>query len=244
MEHLLTRLASILSIHPSPTYLATHLQSLPNNNENALLASLRYRLINSDFTQSLLPQANTTFPSDLHTNQRYLSPAPGATLPGPIAVQIVDIVDLGSSNMEQLESLEMAGRGEAKKGREVIRVLPVEEEVGTQAPEGARAAVNLGTMKATIGPHKVLMEDASGRRAWGFEIERIPGLGIGGKMKLGAKLVLKNVPVMRELVILQPSNTTVLGGGVRDWDKAWIETRKAQLEASLGIGKKEEGRAR
>ena len=54
------------------------------------------------------------------------------------------------------------------------------------------------------------------------------------------KLVLKNVPVMRELVMLRPSNTTVLGGGVGAWDQAWIEKRKTQLEAAIGIGKKEE----
>ena len=58
------------------------------------------------------------------------------------------------------------------------------------------------------------------------------------------KLVLKNVPVMRELVMLLPSNTTVLGGSVVAWDQAWIEKRKAQLEAAIGIGKKEEGSAR
>lgn len=96
--------------------------------------------------------------------------------------------------MEQLESLEMAERGEAKKGREVIRVVPVEEAVGTLAPGGARAANNLGGIKATIGPHKVLMEDASGRRAWGFEMEKVPGLEIGGKMKLGVKVCLPPPP--------------------------------------------------
>jgi len=62
--------------------------------------------------------------------------------------------------------------------------------------------------------------------------------------KVVVKLVLKNVPVMRELVMLQPSNTTVLGGGVKAWDQAWIEKRKTQLETAIGIGKKEEGSAR
>ena len=184
-------------------------------------------------------------------------------------MQVVDIVDLALSNMEQLESLEMAERGEVKKGREVIRVIPVEDAVGTQAP--GNPGENPGA-KATRGPHKVLMEDACGRRAWGFEMERVPGLEIGGKMKLGVKvclllrwmnyfmymwcfknalseivanrriilkLVLKNAPVMRELVMLQPSNTTVLGGGIGEWDQAWIEKRKAQLEAAIGIGKEE-----
>ncbi|KAF8424043.1 hypothetical protein EV426DRAFT_533489 [Tirmania nivea] len=243
MERLLAQLASTHSLHPSPAYLETHLQSLPSNNEKALLASLGYRLINSDFTQSLVPQASTTFPPDVHTNRRYLSPAPGTVLPGPIAVQVVDIVDIGSSSMNQLESLEMAERGEVMKGREVIRVVPSEEAAESQAPGGGSRAGrntggNPGVMKATIGPHRVLLEDASGQRAWGFELEKVPGLEIGGKMKLGAKLVLRNVPVMRELLMLQPSNTTVLGGSVGAWDQAWMEKRKAQLEAAIAAGKK------
>ena len=82
----------------------------------------------------------------------------------------------------------MAERGEAKKGRDVIRVVPVEEAVGTQAPGGVNIGEILGGMKTTRGPHKVLMEDASGRRVWGFEMEKVPGLEIGGKMKLGAKV--------------------------------------------------------
>ena len=189
MEHIVTRLASTLPLSPSPDYLSTHLQSLPNNNENALLASLRYRLLNSDFTQSLLPQANTTFPSDFHINKRYFPPAPGVTLPGPIAVQVVDIVDIGLSTMVQLESLEMAERGEVMKGREVIRVVPAEEAVGAQVPGGGgNTGESSATGKATRGPHKVLMEDASGQRAWGLELEKVPGLEIGGKMKLGVKV--------------------------------------------------------
>ncbi|KAF8461106.1 hypothetical protein BDZ91DRAFT_684384 [Kalaharituber pfeilii] len=93
--------------------------------------------------------------------------------------------------------------------------------------------------KASRGPHKVLMEDAAGRRAWGFEVEKVPGIEIGGKMRLGAKVILRSVPIARGLLLLQPSNTTVLGGKVEAWDNAWAQKRKESLKAAVERAKSE-----
>lgn len=229
LDTLLPLLTRTLPLSPSPAYLTSLLPLLPPQpTPAATLASLRFRLLTSDFTQSLLPHAHTTFPPDMHTSARYQAAAPGVALPGPIAAQVVDVEDLGTSMMERLERAEMEGRGEVLRGREVIRVVPPEEGEGrVAAPPG----------QPSRGPHKLLLEDARGGRAWAFELDKIPGVEIGGRMKLGAKLVMRDVPVIRGLLMLQPGNTTFLEGKIEAWDVKWAERRREKLDAAVGVGR-------
>ncbi|KAK1066406.1 hypothetical protein LTR33_011594, partial [Friedmanniomyces endolithicus] len=72
---------------------------------------------------------------------------------GPITVQVLDIEDIGRSRWSQVEALEALERGETTKGREVIRVVP--EESGPDSTAVADEA-------KSSGPHKLLLQDASG----------------------------------------------------------------------------------
>lgn len=76
--------------------------------------------------------------------------------------------------------------GAAGRGRDVIRtVVPGAEEGPGPRPA---LAVPPATATGSTGPHKLLLEDAAGRRAWAFELDRVPGIEVGGRMKLGAKV--------------------------------------------------------
>lgn len=115
----------------------------------------------------------------------------------------------------------MNARGEKSGGRfEVIRVTGEGEEV----TEGVRKG----------GMVKVLMEDASGKRAWGVEVTDC-GLGkvlIGGKIR-----VRKGCEVARGVVLL--GRCEVLGGRVEAMQKSWIEGRAERLKGEVDALKEE-----
>ncbi|KAI5293671.1 hypothetical protein KEM55_006900, partial [Ascosphaera atra] len=48
-------------------------------------------------------------------------------------------------------------------------------------------------------------------------------------MKIGMKLVLRDILVARGMALLEPRNVTVLGGKIEAKDKAWREGRKETL---------------
>ncbi|KAK1030007.1 hypothetical protein LTR33_017151, partial [Friedmanniomyces endolithicus] len=84
------------------------------------------------------------------------------------------------------------------------------------------------------GPHKLLLQDASGAQAYAMEL--LPLKGVGVQMSVGGKLVLRDFTVARGLILLEPRNVEVLGGKVEAWDKKWREERKQRLKAKAGIG--------
>lgn len=98
-------------------------------------------------------------------------------------MQVVAVEDVGVSRVEQIDKIEMAERGEMQRGREVIRVVPEGDGVGTQAGGGGEAQVE---QKGKTGPCKVLLEDAGGRRVYGIELKAVEG--IKGDMAIGAKV--------------------------------------------------------
>lgn len=83
-----------------------------------------------------------------------------------------------------MEALEAQERGETTKGREVVRVLPVEE-----GPDAAVAIAGGGGGQSSAGPHKLLLQDAKGTKVYGLEVRGIQGVSVG--MAIGAKLVLR-----------------------------------------------------
>lgn len=127
---------------------------------------------------------------------------------------------MSRSRWEQIEAIEALERGEGTKGREIIRVPPPEEDA-----EGS------ATLNKSGGPHKVLLQDTQGTKAYGIELKGVEGLGLG--MSIGCKMVLKNVILARGVLLLEPSTTTILGGKIEALHKAWKNDRKAELKAAI-----------
>lgn len=127
---------------------------------------------------------------------------------------------MSKSRWEQIEAIEALERGEGTKGREIIRVAaPVEgDDSGEAVQKGG-------------GPHKLLLQDATGTKVYGIELKALDGVGLG--MSIGCKLVLQNIVVARGVVLLEPKTSTVLGGKIEGLHKAWKEGRKAELKKAI-----------
>jgi len=224
IDTLLQILSSEHHLHSRPSVLHTllsNLQSIPHPpTGKALIQTLKFRLLASDITLSLQPYGNLCLPPILPEN------APvSLTLPDyGIVVQLLDIYDVTSSRIDALDRLEMAGRGESRRGREVIRIVPAEDNTinGT------------GSAEARVGTsaiHRLLLQDAAGRRVWGFELESVAGVKVG--MNIGAKLLLRGCTVARGVVLLTAATATVLGGKLDVMQAAWVEGRKRALREAL-----------
>lgn len=190
INNLLSHFRTSLNLHIRPTWLSHTLttQRLPTG--AALLASLKFRILASDITESLQPHANLCFPPSIHDTDTQAQ-----VLAGPIVVQVVAVEDVGLSRMEQLDRLEMAARGEVVRGREVVRVLPEEDGEAPRVAPPPRAG--------KTGPCKVLVEDAGGRRVYAVELEAVEG--VKGDMAIGAKVcvVFVCVCVVGMLVLIE-----------------------------------------
>ncbi|KAF3918966.1 hypothetical protein ABW20_dc0108291 [Dactylellina cionopaga] len=213
-----SHILSTKSILPSQTWLASFLSTQkPNLPFQSLCQTALFRLLASEITTSVQPTPENAFLSNINdptASQSYLK--------GPAVVQIVDVEDIGHGKQSQLEALESAERGEKTKGKEVIRVVP--GDAHDADPD------NLG-LSGVGGPHKLTVEDANGIRAYAFEFKPIDGISIA--MNIGTKAVLKNVKVVRGVLMLEPGNTTLVGGKVEEMHKKWREERKGKLQAAI-----------
>lgn len=145
-------------------------------------------------------------------------------------MQVLEIEDVGSSKLSQVEAIEAAERGETMKGREVIRVVPGETDgVGDAGDVGSAGAGGGGN-----GPYKLLLQDAKGVRVYAFEMESVEG--VDASMAIGAKLVLRNVLVARGVVMMERASVVVLGGKIEEMHKKWMEGRKERLKAGMAGG--------
>lgn len=204
------------SLSPTDAWLHTFLSSqrattpLP-----ALKSTALFRLLASDFTQSLQQTPVSTFPADIASVD-----VKSRLLPGPLAVQVIDVEDVGSSKWSQLESIESAERGETTQGREIVRVLPGEDDAAPSVASGN-------------GPFKLTLQDTTGTLAYALEVARIDGIGLN--MNIGAKLILKDLNVGRGVILLEPRHVSVLGGKIDAMHQSWKDARKRHLQQSLGI---------
>lgn len=277
IDALLHTLSTVHGLHARPSVLRALLTSLlagsahPPPSGPGLIQSLRFRLLASDITVSLQPYANLCLPPVLpdHAPARMALSAPvsaahaqaatpaatssssasdGAHVAAGIVVQVLDVTDLSSSRGDALDRLEMAARGEAMRGREVIRLVPSDDNASPidrgdeggragQGPaaaggEGGAAAALVGGRDGAGGMHRLLLEDAAGRRVWAFELAAVPGIRIG--MNIGAKILLRaGCEVARGVVLLTADTAAVLGGKVDALHKAWTDDRKAALLADI-----------
>lgn len=181
----------------------------------ALTQTALFRLLSSDITTSLANDTPHCLPQDVHNvniKERKLQ--------GPVVVQLLGLEDMSKSRWEQVEAIEALERGEGTKGREIIRVTATEED------DDSGGNVNKGG-----GPHKLSLQDARGTRVYGIELNEINGVGLS--MSIGCKMMLKNAVVARGVILMEPGNTTILGGKIEALHKAWKENRKAELKAAI-----------
>ncbi|EPS43900.1 hypothetical protein H072_2150 [Dactylellina haptotyla CBS 200.50] len=220
-----SNILSTKSILPSQAWLTTFLSTQkPNLPLQSLCQTALYRLLASEISTSVQPTPENTFPPNIHDIS-----VPQSLIKGPVVAQIVDVEDIGHSKYSQLEALESAERGEKTKGKEVIRVIPGEAD--DTDPD------NLG-LSGVGGPHRLLLEDAKGTRVYGMEFKAIKDVSIG--MNIGSKVVLKDVKALRGVLLLEPGNTTLVGGKVEELHKQWREDRKGKLKAAIEAAKAEE----
>ena len=188
----------------------------------ALQKTALFRLLAADLTTAVQSTPATTFSSGI------ADPAiKDQRLPGPIAVQVLDVEDIGRSRWSQVEALEAQERGETTKGREVVRALPKEGTSGRDALQAPGGQVN------SAGPHKLLLQDAKGTKAYALEFRNVQGVDVG--MSIGTKLVLRDVSVARGVIMLESRCVELLGGKVDAWDRKWREERKKVLKEKAGM---------
>lgn len=204
------------SLTAAPAWVADYVASSRSNTPlNALKQTALFRILASDFRQTLQPTISSVLPesvADPNVKERKLS--------GPLPVQLLDIDDIGRSRWSQIEEMESAERGETTKGREIVRVLPNED-----------GSVPLEHPRST-GPHKVMLQDARGTCIYGIALSEIRGIDLS--MNIGTKLVLKNVSIARGVALLEPAVVQVLGGKIDPLHQAWREGRKDALKALAG----------
>ncbi|KAL8747418.1 MAG: hypothetical protein Q9184_007603 [Pyrenodesmia sp. 2 TL-2023] len=210
------QLASTKDLHPTQQWLTAFMSTQKTTTPiPALTQTASFRLLSSDITTSLLANASQCLPLDIHNVE-----IKERRLQGPVVLQLLGIEDMSKSRWEQIEAIEALERGEGTKGREIIRVTNTEEA------DDSGVNVNKGG-----GPHKLSLQDSRGTRVFGIELQEVRGVGLG--MSIGCKLVLKNAAVARGVVLMEPANTTILGGKIDAWHKAWKANRKAELKAAI-----------
>ena len=234
---------------PAPAWLAAFLATQrPGLPAATLLSTATFRLLAADLTTALAPPGPAhLLPADLARGTHVREVA----VRGPVVVQVLDVADVGRSRGAQLEALARRARGETVRGRTVVRVLPrgadgegAAEEDGAEPPEAGGAARRGGDGEdeededgGGKGPHRVLLQDARGTTVWGFEVGKVPGVGLAAP--IGLKMVLKDVVAARGMLLLDAKGASVLGGKIEDRDKAWREGRTARLKEALEAAKQE-----
>lgn len=216
------------------TFLASNAQR--NIPASALTKTAIFRILASDFRESLSTNPTSVFPtniSDPNARERRLQ--------GPIPVQVLDIEDIGSSLWSQVEAIERVERGEAIRGREIVRTVSVgeDQEAAENNGTGNRGAGNSAASGVGGGPHRLVLQDANGLRAIAIEMQTVEGICME-KLSIGAKIVVQNATVARGMILLNPASTTLLGGKIDSLDRPWKEGRKARLLERISAVESEE----
>jgi RecQ-mediated genome instability protein 1 len=210
----------------------------------SLIATAKARLLAADLTLPGLldPAKAASFPPSI-TNASTAQSA----LPTDIYVQVVDVENLTRSRWEQVEELEALERGEGTKGREIIR-LPTAGADDNGVDLGDGAATQNPARAASVGPggrasgsaqpknatHRLVLQDCKGQNVYAVELKRIDKIGVG-VTAIGEKMLLKRGAIVaRGTLLLEPSNSVLLGGRIEAWQKPWLEGRIKRLKESVG----------
>ena len=209
---LAANLASTKGLRPTPEWLATFMNSQrPTTPFQSLVQTATFRLLASDFTQSL--NRDACLPVDIAASQ-----VQERKIAGTIPLQILGIEDISKSRWEQIEEIEALERGEGTRGREIIRV--------TENPDGTEEPVT-----SKDGLHKVLLQDAAGNRVYGIESSPVDGVSLG--TNIGAKLLLVDATAARGMILLSHKCVKLLGGKIDAYHKIWRQNRKADLKRGI-----------
>ncbi|KAL9113035.1 MAG: hypothetical protein Q9187_007674 [Circinaria calcarea] len=220
------QLKSTKSLVPSRHWLNTFIANQrPTTPLNALVQTASFRLLNSDITTCLDPTPVACFPLDIQN-----ADIQERRVPGPMVAQVLNVEDMSKSRWQQIEAIEALERGEGTKGREIVRVVPTED-----GDDPSQVSNMSG------GPHKLLLQDSRGARAYGIELRNVAGISLS--MSIGSKISLKNVVVARGVVLLEPATTSLLGGKIDALHKNWKENRKADLRAAIETGEQDSRQA-
>ncbi|KAJ5124275.1 uncharacterized protein N7515_008100 [Penicillium bovifimosum] len=229
-DQIAAQILSTKSLSVSQPWLNDFLSSTSTTQRNvppsALAKTAIFRLLASDIKESLSKHRSCTLPVDVcrpNVQERRLQ--------GSIPVQVLDIEDIGTSLWSQIEAIERVERGEAIRGREIVRTIAVGEDPEASS-ENNRASTATGTASVSgnsgYGPHRLILQDAAGTLVVGVEMQRVEGITLE-KLAIGAKLLLQNPTVARGMVLLTPRSATLLGGKIEALDKVWRDGRKARL---------------
>lgn len=208
------------------TFLATSNSAQRNIPASALIKTAIFRVLASDFRESLSKSPCSVFPIDI-----FDPTVQERRLQGPVPVQVLDIEDIGTSLWSQVEAIERVERGEAIRGREVVRTIPMgDDNEGADNPNGRtnNQAVPNASGSSGYGPHRLILQDAAGTKTVAIEMKPIEGLSLE-KLSIGAKLLLQDATVARGMVLLNPRCVTLLGGKIDGLDRPWKDDRKKRL---------------
>ncbi|EMR10884.1 hypothetical protein PNEG_01030 [Pneumocystis murina B123] len=183
-------------------------------NDKQLEQQIIQYLLNSDIKKSLTFQS--CLPADIFDKHNQV-------LPGPYCLQIIHVQDIGISIFNQLEYLEQFDESGTIKSYNVIwnnlSDIDDDEILDTDKPASKKFC-------------KLLLEDSSGLCVWAIEHKPIKHIHIG--INLGTKILLKNILVLRGVLILNPSNITFLGGQIFELNKNYFPSGlKNQLKSAL-----------
>ncbi|KAH8590877.1 hypothetical protein B0O99DRAFT_633698 [Bisporella sp. PMI_857] len=235
LSQLSTALTTLGLPKPHPSFLAPILLPAPGRALpplQALAATAKHRLLSSDLaTPGIFDSSVGSLPPQI-TDVKIAS----SQLPADVFVQVVGIEDLSRSKWDQIEALEMERKGETTKGREVIRVVPSENDepsfTATLVPHTSNS------VQKSSGPFKLEFQDIKGAKVYGFELKRVEKIGYPPSMNIGCKVMLKRgCKVSRGMLMLDPRNCIVLGGKIESLDKAWREGREQALREKVRDGR-------
>ncbi|KAE8407236.1 hypothetical protein BDV37DRAFT_280147 [Aspergillus pseudonomiae] len=231
-EQIATQLLSSKSLPVSAAWLSNFMDSTAHQRNvplSALTQTALFRILASDFRDSL----STRTPSSLLPVDVLDPTVQERRLQSLIPVQVLDIEDIGASLWSQVEAIERVERGEAIRGREIVRTINVDAdpEQNAEGTGGNRTSAQPETGNSN-GPHRLVVQDAAGTKAVAIELKPVSGIALG-KLPIGAKLVLRNVTVARGMVLLTPESVTLLGGKIDSLDQTWREGRKERLIARI-----------
>lgn len=216
------------SLPVSPSWLETFLSSNSNSNSSrtipvsALTQTAIFRILTSNIQETLSATPNSLLPVDISDTT-----VQERRVVGPIPVQVLDIEDIGTSLWSQVEGIERIERGEAIRGREIVRTVSVDADPDDRTANTATSGL-AESGSTGFGPHRLIVQDVAGTKAVAIEMQRIEGITVE-KLAIGAKMVLHNVTVARGMVLLTPTCVTMLGGKIESQDRVWREGRKLRL---------------
>lgn len=176
----------------------------------ALVATVKHRLLSSDISGHTSPVLATTCPG----------------LPSNLG-------DRHVKTRDQIDLLEAERKGETKKGREIIRIVPdVEQEPATAATQSLDRPT--ADQKKEKGPFRLILQDSKGKRALAYEIKMTNNIGYPSTMSIGCKLWLrKGCKVARGVLLLEPTTIGIIGGKIETMDREWRIQREDRLRSSL-----------